>query len=143
MPYRQAVPPDTSFPRPHFLTNEVVSTTRGRAISLNHVTPVVNDVLLSVTIRQLASLTTNAKASSAMKQIGETIVMTASARMFDDYCGTVVKCDTGAASESDRDGSRRIVTPTPADEPHETPGASWAFSFDRARSAIHSFACAM
>jgi hypothetical protein len=90
MPYRQAVRPDTSFPRPHFLTNEVVSTTRGRAISLNHVTPVVNDVLLSVAIRQLASLTTNAKASSAMK-IGEPIVMTASARLFDDYCGTVVK----------------------------------------------------
>lgn len=90
--------PPFRFPRPHFLTNELVSTTYGRAISLNHLTPVVNDVLLSVAIRQLASLTTNAKASAAMKQIGETIVKTASARLFDDYCGTVVKARIPAPS---------------------------------------------
>lgn len=83
--------PPFRFPRPHFLTNELVSTTEGRAISLNHVTPVMNDLLLSVAIRQLASLTTSAKASVAMTQVGENIVKSASSKLFDDYCGTVVK----------------------------------------------------
>jgi len=83
--------PPFRFPRPHFLTNELVSTTEGRAISLNHVTPVVHDVLLSVAIRQLASLTTSTKASTAMKTVGESIIKNAGNRLFDDYCGTVVK----------------------------------------------------
>src|ERR1044071_102830 len=66
--------PPFRFPRPHFATNELVNTTEGRAISLNHVTPLVNDTLLAVAIRQLASLTTSAKASTAMKQVGEAIL---------------------------------------------------------------------
>ncbi len=58
---------------------------------LNHATPALNDVALAVAIRQLASLTTSDKASTALKQVGETIVKGASARIFDEYCGTPVK----------------------------------------------------
>lgn len=51
----------------------------------------MNDVFLAFAIRQLASLTTNEKASAAMKEVGETIVKSASAKLFDEYCGTPVK----------------------------------------------------
>ncbi len=58
---------------------------------LQHLTPALNDVLLATALRQLASLTTNAKASAAMKEIGEAVVKGASSRMYDEYCGTPVK----------------------------------------------------
>lgn len=58
---------------------------------LQHLTPAMNDVLLASALRQLASLTTNAKASAAMKQIGEAVVKGASSRLYDEYCGTPVK----------------------------------------------------
>jgi len=58
---------------------------------LQHVTPAMNDIVLATAIRQLASLTTSERASSAMKQIGETIVKGASGRLFDEYCGTSVR----------------------------------------------------
>lgn len=58
---------------------------------INQVTPAMNDVLLAIAIRQLASLTTSEKASAALKQAGEGIVKSASSRLFDEYCGTPVK----------------------------------------------------
>jgi len=58
---------------------------------LGLVTPAMNDVVLAVAVRELASLTTSEKASAAMKQAGETIVKGSSSRLFDEYCGTMVK----------------------------------------------------
>lgn len=58
---------------------------------LNDATPALNDVVLAVAIRQLASLTTSDTASAALKQAGETIVKGASGRIFDEYCGTPIK----------------------------------------------------
>lgn len=58
---------------------------------MQHLTPALNDVLLATGLRQLASLTTNANASSAMKEIGEAIIKGASSRLYDEYCGTIVK----------------------------------------------------
>ncbi len=58
---------------------------------LDHATPALNDIVLAIAIRQLASLTTSEKASSALKQVGETIVKGASSKLFDEYCGTSVK----------------------------------------------------
>jgi hypothetical protein len=58
---------------------------------LDQATPAVHDVVLAIAIRELASLTTNEKASAALKQVGETIVKGASTRIFDEYCGTRVK----------------------------------------------------
>jgi hypothetical protein len=51
----------------------------------------INDVILAGGIRTLASLTTSEKASNAIKQIGEGVVKQAVAKVFDDYCGTLVK----------------------------------------------------
>ena len=51
----------------------------------------MNEVTLALGIRTLASLTTSEKASSAMKQIGESIVKQAAGQVFDDYCATRVK----------------------------------------------------
>jgi hypothetical protein len=58
---------------------------------LGHVTPALNDIVLAVAVRELASLTTSEKASAAMKQVGEAIVKGASSRLFDEYCATPVK----------------------------------------------------
>jgi len=54
-------------------------------------TPAMNDIVLAHALRELASLTSSEKASSAIKQAGETIVRTASSKLFDEYCGTSVK----------------------------------------------------
>ena len=51
----------------------------------------MNDVLLANALRQLASLTTSAKASGAFREIGESIMKGASSRLYDEYCGTPVK----------------------------------------------------
>jgi hypothetical protein len=56
-----------------------------------HTTPAMNDIILAHALRQLASLTSSEKASSAIKTVGEGIVKSASARLFDEYCGTAVK----------------------------------------------------
>jgi hypothetical protein len=58
---------------------------------LQHLNPALNDVLLATALRQLASLTTNVRASALMKEIGEAVVKGASSRMYDEYCGTAVK----------------------------------------------------
>jgi len=58
---------------------------------MQHLPPAFNDVLLATALRQLASLTTNVAASGAMKEVGEAIVKGASSRLFDEYCGTIVK----------------------------------------------------
>lgn len=58
---------------------------------LDQATPAVHDVALAIAIRELASLTTNEKASAALKQVGETIVKGAGTRIFDEYCGTRVR----------------------------------------------------
>lgn len=58
---------------------------------LQHLTPAMGDVLAANALRQLASLTTSAKASVAIKELGETTMKGASARLYDDYCGTPVK----------------------------------------------------
>jgi hypothetical protein len=58
---------------------------------LEHITPAMNDIVLAHALRELASLTSSEKASSAIKQAGETIVRTASSKLFDEYCGTSVK----------------------------------------------------
>lgn len=58
---------------------------------LQNSTPAMNDVMLAVGVRQLASLTSNAKASNGLKEIGESIMKGASSRLYDEYCGTPVK----------------------------------------------------
>jgi len=51
----------------------------------------MNDVVLAIALRQLASLTTSARASAAIEQIGQAIMKGASSRIYDEYCGTPVK----------------------------------------------------
>jgi len=58
---------------------------------LEHAAPAMNDIVLAHGLRELASLTSSEKASSEIRQAGETIVKAASARLFDEYCGTPVK----------------------------------------------------
>lgn len=58
---------------------------------LQHLTPAMNDTVLAIALRQLASLTTSVKASGALKEIGESIMKGASGRLYDEYCGTPVK----------------------------------------------------
>jgi len=58
---------------------------------LAHTTPAMNDIVLAHALRELASLTSNEKASSGIKQLGETIVKAASSKLFGEYCGTPVK----------------------------------------------------
>lgn len=58
---------------------------------LDRVTPAMNDIVLAHALRQLAALTSSEKASHAIKQTGETLLKNASARLFDEYCGTPVK----------------------------------------------------
>jgi hypothetical protein len=58
---------------------------------LEHLTPAMNDIVLAHALRQLASLTSSEKASTAIKQAGEAIMKTASSKLFDEYCGTPVK----------------------------------------------------
>lgn len=56
-----------------------------------HLTPAMNDVLLANALRQLASLTTNVKASGSIKELGESLMKGVSSRLYDEYCGTPVK----------------------------------------------------
>src|ERR1700687_5957935 len=58
---------------------------------LQRMTPAMNDIVLAHGLQQLASLTTNEKASAAMEHAGQTIVKGASGKLFDEYCGTIVK----------------------------------------------------
>lgn len=58
-----------------------------------HATPAMNDIILAHALRQLASLTANEKASNAINAVGESIVKSASAKLFDEYRGTVVHRD--------------------------------------------------
>jgi len=55
------------------------------------ISPAMNEIVLGHALRDLASLTTSEKASGAIRQVGETLVKAASARLFDDYCGTPVR----------------------------------------------------
>jgi hypothetical protein len=57
----------------------------------DHATPALHDVVLAVAIRELASLTTHEKTSTALKQVGENIVKNASSKLYEEYCGTRVK----------------------------------------------------
>src|SRR5438270_1820337 len=49
---------------------------------LEHITPAMNDIMLAHALRELASLTSSEKASSAIKQAGETIIKNASSKLF-------------------------------------------------------------
>jgi hypothetical protein len=51
----------------------------------------MNDIVLAHALRELASLTSSEKASSGIRQAGETIVKAASSKLFDEYCATPVK----------------------------------------------------
>jgi hypothetical protein len=51
----------------------------------------MNDIVLAHALRELASLTSSEKASNGIRQVGETIVKSASSKLFDEYCGTPVK----------------------------------------------------
>jgi hypothetical protein len=53
--------------------------------------PAIRDVVLAVALRDLATVTTVAKASAALKEAGEGIVKGAASRVYDEYCGTLVK----------------------------------------------------
>jgi|SRR5580765_2199317 hypothetical protein len=76
-------------PRPH---NEDLSLTSPQPEPwLEHTTPAMNDIVLAHALRELASITSNEKASNGIKQLGETIVKAASSKLFDEYCGTPVK----------------------------------------------------
>lgn len=58
---------------------------------LEHLTPSMNDIVLAHALRELATLTSSEKASNAIKQTGEAIVKAATAKLYDEYCGTTVK----------------------------------------------------
>jgi hypothetical protein len=51
----------------------------------------MNDIVLAHALRELASITSNEKASKGIRQVGETIVKAATSNLFDEYCGTTVK----------------------------------------------------
>jgi hypothetical protein len=53
--------------------------------------PAVRDIALAVALRDLATVTTVAKISIALKEAGEGIMKQASSRAFDEYCTTPVK----------------------------------------------------
>jgi hypothetical protein len=53
--------------------------------------PAIRDIALAVALRDLATVTTVAKASAALKEAGEGIMKGAVSRAFDEYCGTPVK----------------------------------------------------
>lgn len=76
-------------PRPH--GDVVLVTGPSPEPWLEHLTPAMNDIVLAHALRELASLTSNEKASNAMRQVGETIVKAGSSKLFDEYCGTPVK----------------------------------------------------
>jgi hypothetical protein len=48
----------------------------------------MNDIVLAHALRELASITSNEKASLGIRQMGETIIKAASSKLFDEYCGT-------------------------------------------------------
>jgi hypothetical protein len=76
-------------PRPH---GDTLSLTAPQPEPwLEHTTPAMNDIVLAHALRELASLTSSEKASSGIRQAGETIVKAASSKLFDEYCGTPVK----------------------------------------------------
>jgi hypothetical protein len=75
-------------PRPH---GDISLTSPQPEPWLQHVTPAMNDIVLAIALRELASITSSEKVSSGIKQLGETIVKTASTKLFDEYCGTTVK----------------------------------------------------
>jgi len=51
----------------------------------------MQEVALAIALRDLAAVTTIEKASATFKEVGEQIMKQASARLFDEYCGTPVK----------------------------------------------------
>jgi hypothetical protein len=51
----------------------------------------MKEIVLAVALRDLASVTTVGKVSSALKEVGESMAKQASSRIFDEYCGTPVK----------------------------------------------------
>jgi len=53
--------------------------------------PAVREIALAVALRDLAKVTTVAKASAALKEAGEGIMKGAVSRAYDEYCGTPVK----------------------------------------------------
>jgi hypothetical protein len=75
-------------PRPH---SEVSLTSPHPEPWLQHLTPSMNDIVLAHALRELASITSSEKASNGIRQVGETIVKSASSRLFEEYCGTTVK----------------------------------------------------
>jgi hypothetical protein len=54
-------------------------------------TPAFQDALVANAVRHLASLTTNLRASNALKGTGEAIMNRAAGKLFDEYCGTPIK----------------------------------------------------
>ncbi len=87
-PFRHFGPPPHGGPQPD---PWVEVTEPDTSNLLNEFTPAMNDVVLATAIRELASLTTLEKTSTALKQVGETIVKNASSRLYEEYCGTRVK----------------------------------------------------
>jgi hypothetical protein len=53
--------------------------------------PAIRDIALAVAIRDLATVTTVAKASAALKEAGEGIMKSAASRAYDEYCAPPVK----------------------------------------------------
>ena len=58
---------------------------------LEAASPAIRDIALAVALRDLATVTTVAKASASLKEAGEGIMKGAVSRAFDEYCGTPVK----------------------------------------------------
>ena len=48
------------------------------------------DVLIALSLRELAGLTTNARFNDEIQVIGQEIIHASAGRIFDDYCGTKV-----------------------------------------------------
>jgi hypothetical protein len=85
--------PPYKHPFPRFVGEEITAllTNPASGESLEHVAPAMNDMVLAHALRQMASFTANEKSSHAIRQVGETIVKSASSKLFDEYCGTPVK----------------------------------------------------
>jgi hypothetical protein len=81
--------PPYPFPFPH--PWQFVVTPQQESLKVEHFGPEMTNIVLAYALRQLASLTSNERASTAIQQAGQEIVKGAGSRLFDEYCGTPVK----------------------------------------------------
>lgn len=83
--------PPYPFPFPHPEPWQAFFTPRQEVLRVQQFGPAMTEIVLAHALRQLASLTSNERASAAIQEAGQSMVKSASSRLFDEYCGTPVK----------------------------------------------------